>query len=94
MEPIPSGQRNHNNFSDEKLFNFKLSAFVRSASKDTIPYLEMLSETQAFNEFIMERCIKPVDDPEIALFDQIIMAKRNRGRHGVFGKQRNRPPNI
>jgi len=50
--------------------------------------MEMLAETQAFNEFIMERCLKPIDDPEIALFDQIILAKRNRGRHGLFQKQR------
>jgi hypothetical protein len=84
MEPNPPGQQSQ---SDEKLLNFKLSAFVRSASRENIPYLEMLSETQAFNEFIIERCIKPIDDPEIALFDQIIIAKRNRGRHGLFGKQ-------
>jgi dDENN domain len=84
LEPIPVGQRKP---SDGRLFNFKLSAFVRSASRDIIPYLEMLAETQAFNEFIMERCLKPADDPEIALFDQIIMAKRNRGRYGLFGKQ-------
>ncbi len=85
LEPIPVGQRQS---SDGQLFNFKLSAFVRSASRDTIPYMEMLAETQAFNEFIMERCLKPIDDPEIALFDQIILAKRNRGRHGLFQKQR------
>lgn len=82
MEPIAVGQRN----SSETQFNFKVSGFVRSSSRDTNPYLEMLSETQAFNEFIMERCIKSADDPEIALFDQIIIAKRNRGRHGLFGK--------
>ena len=76
--------------SDGKLFNFNLSAFIRTSPRDTAPYLEMLSETQAFNEFIMERCVKSPDDPEIALFDQILIAKRNRGRHGLFGgKQRN-----
>src|SRR5436190_13933461 len=62
--------------SDGQLFNFKFSAFLRSGSRDVIPYLEMLTETQAFNEFIMERCVKPADDPEIALFDHIILAKR------------------
>jgi len=73
--------------SDERLFHFKLPSFLRSASRDTFAYLEMLSETQAFNEFILERCMKPPNDPEIALFDQIILAKRNRGRHGIFQKQ-------
>lgn len=85
LEPIPFGQPQS---LDKRLFNFKLSAFLRSASRDVSPYLETLAETQAFSEFIMERCLKPADDPEIALFDQIIMAKRNRGRHGLFGKQR------
>jgi dDENN domain len=72
---------------DGRSFHFKLTGFLRSAPKDAVPFLEMLSETQAFNEFIMERCLKPANDPEVALFDQIIMAKRNRGRHGLFGKQ-------
>lgn len=85
LEPLSNGQRKG---SEGKLFNFKHEGFLRSASRDTFPYLEMLSETQAFNEFIMERCMKSADDPEIALFDQIIIAKRNRGRHGLFSKQR------
>lgn len=72
---------------DGRSFHFKLAGFLRNAPKDAIPFLETLSETQSFNEFIMERCTKPADDPEIALFDQIIMAKRNRGRYGLFAKQ-------
>jgi hypothetical protein len=90
LEPVSASQRK----SDGKLFNFKLQGFIRAAPRDTAPFLEMLSETQAFNEFIMERCMKSPDDPEIALFDQIILAKRNRGRHGLFGgKQGNLPRN-
>jgi hypothetical protein len=79
LEPVQRKQ------SDGKLYNFNLAAFIRTAPRDTVPYLAMLSETQAFNEFIMERCVKSAEDPEIALFDQILIAKRNRGRHGLFG---------
>lgn len=85
MEPIPAEGRAP---SDERIFNFKLQSFLRNASRDTVVYLEMLSDTQAFNEFIMERCLKSPDEPEIALFDQIILAKRNRRRPGLFQKQR------
>jgi dDENN domain len=85
LEPLPP--QTQNSGSEAQIFNFKLAGFLRAASRDSAAYLEMLSETQAFNEFIMERCIKAPDDPEIALFDQIILAKRNRGRHGLFGKQ-------
>jgi hypothetical protein len=84
FEPVSNGRRYD---SGGKLFDFKMQGFLRSAPRDMFQYIEMLSETQAFNEFIMERCEKSPDDPEIALFDQIIVAKRNRGRHGVFSKQ-------
>lgn len=84
LEPVPASQRKT---AEGKLYDFKMSAFLRAASRDTTSYLEMLSETQAFNEFIMERCLKSPNDNEIVLFDQIILAKRNRGRHGLFGKQ-------
>ena len=81
MEPVqrPSGEG--------KLYNFKLPVFLKAESRDNAAYLELLAETQAFNEFIMERCVKEPNDPEVALFDQIILAKRNRGRHGLFQKQ-------
>jgi len=84
LEPVPVAQRKDSN---GKLFDFKMAGFLRATSKDSSAYLEMLAETQAFNEFIMERCLKTPDDMEIALFDQIILAKRNRGRHGLFQKQ-------
>ena len=85
MSPALRAQANG---SGGKLFEFNLQAFLRSSSRETSQYLEMLSETQAFNEFILERCVKSPDCPEIALFDQILVAKRNRGRHGLFNKQR------
>jgi dDENN domain len=82
--------------SEGKLYNFKLLGWLKSAPRDSVPYLEMLSETQAFSEFIMERCDRPPDDPEIAYFDQMIAAKRNRGRHGMlWGKQgTNKSPHL
>ena len=86
LEPVQRKQ------SDGKLYDFNFSGFIRTAPRDTVPYLEMLSETQAFNEFIMERCVKSAEDPEIALFDQILIAKRNRGRHGLFGGKQGTPP--
>ena len=89
MEPIaPQDRRPH----DGKHSNFKASAFTRAAPRDSVHFLESLVDTQAFNEFILERCSKPSDEPEILLFDQFITAKRNRGRHGLFQKQR--PPNA
>ena len=44
--------------------------------------------SSGFNEFIHERESKPANDPTIALFDQIILAKRNRGRQSIFGKSK------
>lgn len=43
---------------------------------------------QAFNEFIHERELKAANDPSIMLFDQIILAKRNRGRASIFSKSK------
>ena len=36
-----------------------------------------------FNEFIHDREMKPASDPTIRLFDEIIMAKKARGRTGL-----------
>jgi len=83
MDPIPPNERRN----DGKHSHFKPSAFIRAAPRDSQHFLESLAETQSFNEFIFERCSKPPDDPEIILFDQILAAKRNRGRHGLFQKQ-------
>ena len=91
MEPIPPHERRAN---DDKHSNFKTPAFIRAAPRDSVHFLECLVDTQAFNEFILERCSKPADEPEIVLFDQFITAKRNRGRHGLFQKQRPLPPPL
>ena len=43
-------------------------------------------KTVAFNEFIHERESTRAEHPSIKLFDEIILAKRNRGRGGIFSK--------
>lgn len=40
----------------------------------------------AFNEFIHERETKRPEDPSIMLFDQVILAKKNRGKSSIFSK--------
>jgi len=42
----------------------------------------------AFNEFIHERESKSADDPTIKLFDEVILAKRNRGKSSFFYKSK------
>ncbi|KAK2070860.1 hypothetical protein P8C59_005322 [Phyllachora maydis] len=43
-------------------------------------YATMLKDTQAFNEFIHERERNPATHPTLRLFDEIILAKKARGR--------------
>ncbi|EXJ82536.1 hypothetical protein A1O3_06349 [Capronia epimyces CBS 606.96] len=70
------------------VYAFDNEAFIKSLPPDHSAYMEMLQQTQAWNEFIMEREEK-ASSPEIALFDAIIMAKR--GRAGLL---RSGLPNI
>ena len=46
----------------------------------------LLTHSIAFNEFIHERETKSAKDPVVMLFDQIILAKKNRGRTSLFNK--------
>ncbi len=60
-------------------YSFDLQNFVKTLPPENSLYIEMLGQTQAFNEFIADREQKAASSsPEIALFDAIIMAKRNR----------------
>lgn len=43
----------------------------------------MMRDTQAFNEFIHERESQPATTPAIRLFDEILLAKKSRGRPGL-----------
>ena len=81
---IPS---THAQKSTGQQFNFNMEAFVGSLLTEHGSYITTLRETQAFNEFIGEREHKSVNEPTIRLFDEIILAKRNRGRTSLFSKQ-------
>jgi hypothetical protein len=41
-----------------------------------------------FDEFIRERESKRPDDPTVKLFDEVILAKRNRGKSSFFYKSK------
>lgn len=70
------------------LYTFKMDEFVKSLPGENVQYITTLQQTQAFNEFIHERESKRQDDPTIKLFDEVILAKRNRGKSSFFGKTR------
>ncbi|KFA71669.1 hypothetical protein S40288_08070 [Stachybotrys chartarum IBT 40288] len=66
-----------------QLFAFDMDGFIRSLPHDQQDYATMMRQTQAFNEFIHERETTPASDPSIRIFDEIIMAKKARGRPGI-----------
>ncbi|KAF1987997.1 DENN-domain-containing protein [Aulographum hederae CBS 113979] len=66
--------------------SFNMDGFLRSIPNENAGYMQMLQQTQAFNEFIYEREKSPSSEPRIALFDQIILSKKNRGRTSLFSK--------
>ncbi|KAL8701151.1 MAG: hypothetical protein Q9201_005067 [Fulgogasparrea decipioides] len=70
------------------LFHFNTNGFLRSLPRETADYINVLQQTQAFNEFIHERELKPATHPSLMLFDQIILSKRNRGRTSMFSKSK------
>jgi len=73
--------------STGQVSQFNMEVFLGSVPREHAAYLTLLKETQAFNEFLSEREYKAANDPAIRLFDEIIMAKRNRGRTSFFSKQ-------
>jgi hypothetical protein len=71
----------------------KMSSIWQCFSKlkvSTLPILRVraILTCPGFNEFIHERETKRSDDPTIKLFDEVILAKRNRGKSSFFGKSR------
>ncbi|KAI0884723.1 DENN-domain-containing protein [Annulohypoxylon maeteangense] len=66
-----------------QIYGFDMNAFIRSLPYDQQEYVTMMKETQAFNEFIHQRETQPGTNPEIRLFDEIILAKKARGRSGL-----------
>ncbi|PHH76376.1 hypothetical protein CDD82_4033 [Ophiocordyceps australis] len=69
--------------SNGQLYAFDMEAFIKSLPHEQQDYARMLRDTQAFNEFIHQRETTPPTDPSIRLFDEIIAAKRARGRPGL-----------
>lgn len=85
-------------------YHFLADGFVKSLPHETAAYVTMLQETQGrpsslqptlltdasgFSEFVYEREKKLWNDPSILLFDEIIQAKRNRGKVALFGGRSN-----
>ncbi|TQB69393.1 hypothetical protein MPDQ_001933, partial [Monascus purpureus] len=67
-------------------YSFNLEAFMKSLPHEHADYINVLQQTQGFNEFISDReRVNPKSkDPRMVLFDEIILAKRNRGRTSIF----------
>ena len=72
MQPAPVQKRKLG-----AAYSFDHDSYVKSLPPDHAAYIEMLHQTQAWNEFIMDREEK-TSTPSIALFDAIITAKRGR----------------
>ena len=59
---------------------------MKNQPAENVQYLTSLQQTQAFNEFIHERESTSGEDPKIKLFDEVILAKKNRGASSYFYK--------
>ncbi|KAF1960259.1 DENN-domain-containing protein [Byssothecium circinans] len=70
------------------IYHFKMDEFMKSLPHENVQYMQLLQQTQGLNEFIHERETTRSDDPSIKVFDEIILAKRNRGGSGFFRKPR------
>ncbi|KAL3480005.1 AEX-3 domain-containing protein [Aspergillus californicus] len=70
-------------------YSFNMDAFFKSLPSEHAEYIGILQHTQGFNEFISDReRINPkAKDPRMALFDEIILSKRNRGRSSLFSSR-------
>jgi hypothetical protein len=68
------------------VYHFNMDQFIRSVPGEATEHITMMRETQMFNEFIHERESTRAENPSIKLFDEIILAKRNRGRGSIFSK--------
>ncbi|KAK8107665.1 DENN domain-containing protein [Apiospora kogelbergensis] len=71
-----------------QLYAFDMNGFIKSMPYDQQEYGTMMKETQTFNEFIHERELNPATNPAVRLFDEIILAKKARGKPGLTGLSR------
>ncbi|EPY52127.1 diacylglycerol binding protein [Schizosaccharomyces cryophilus OY26] len=65
-------------------FNFK--KFARHSSKVHGNWILSFCNTQAFSEFVSDRSQCNRNDPNIALFDQLLLCEKNNGKPRIFGK--------
>ncbi|QPH05985.1 hypothetical protein C2857_004142 [Epichloe festucae Fl1] len=77
------GRPNKQQKSNGQLYAFDMEGFIKSLPYDQQDYATMMRDTQAFNEFIHDRETLPASDPSIRLFDEVLMAKKARGRPGL-----------
>ncbi|KAI1841977.1 hypothetical protein JX266_011837 [Neoarthrinium moseri] len=82
------GRPTKNQKSNGQMYAFDMNGFIKSLPYDQQEYATLLRDTQAFNEFIHERETQPASTPSIRLFDEIILAKRARGKTGFSGLSR------
>ncbi|KAI1433209.1 dDENN domain-containing protein [Xylaria sp. CBS 124048] len=75
----PSKEQKNNG----QLFAFDMNGFIKSLPHDQQEYAGMMKETQTFNEFIHSRETQPPTHPSIRLFDEVILAKKARGKPGL-----------
>ncbi|KAL2311982.1 Diacylglycerol binding protein [Schizosaccharomyces pombe] len=66
--------------------SFDFNKFTRQASKVHGSWISSLCSSQAFAEFIGDRCELDLNDPRVALFDQLLLCERNHGKPRLFGK--------
>ncbi|ROV95124.1 hypothetical protein VSDG_05804 [Cytospora chrysosperma] len=74
------GRPNKQQKESGQLFAFDMNGFIRSLPYDQQEYAVMMRDTQAFNEFIHEREKLPASNVDVRLFDEILVAKKARGR--------------
>lgn len=81
LRPANNAQR-----SSGLLFSFSMDGFTKSVPSEHGAYLSMLQQTQAFNEFVYERESTRPEEPKVRLFDEVIAAKRGRGKKALFSR--------
>ncbi|KAM3523601.1 hypothetical protein MY4038_008113 [Beauveria bassiana] len=69
--------------SNRQIYAFDMDGFIKSLPHEQQDYAVMMRDTQLFNEFIHERELTAPTEPSIRLFDEVIMAKKARGRPGL-----------
>ncbi|KAL1881981.1 hypothetical protein VTK73DRAFT_3310 [Phialemonium thermophilum] len=74
------GRASREQKANGQLYVFDMDGFIRGLPYDQQEYATMMKDTQGFNEFIHERERHPPTAHSIRLFDEILMAKRARGR--------------